>query len=78
MPGRLDWDQLHNVLLLVRQSSLLEGIQIMGQLGFDAMLVLQTGGLVLAIPLGIITYLITFRFFIHLKKKKQQKHLLNK
>lgn len=50
----------------------------MGQLGFDAMLVLQTGGLVLAIPLGIITYLITIRFFTRLQQKKQQKHLLNK
>ncbi|MCI5123527.1 MAG: DUF2062 domain-containing protein [Candidatus Electrothrix sp. AR5] len=78
LPGRLDWEQLHEILVLIRQSSFLEGIKIMGQLGFDAMLVLQTGGLVLAIPLGIITYLITFRFLIHLKKKKQQKHLLNK
>ena len=78
LPGRLDWDQLYEVLLLVRQSSLLEGIQIMGRLGVDAMLVLQTGGLVLAIPLGIITYLVTIRFFIRLQEKKQQKHLLNK
>ncbi|MCW5202984.1 DUF2062 domain-containing protein [Desulfobulbus sp. US2] len=78
LPGRLDWEQLHGVLVLVRQSSFLEGITIMGQLGFDAMLVLQTGGLVLAIPLGIITYLITIRFFIRLQEKKQQKHLLNK
>jgi uncharacterized protein (DUF2062 family) len=50
----------------------------MGQLGFDAMLVLQTGGLVLAIPLGIITYLISIRFFARLQEEKQQKHLLNK
>ena len=78
LPGRLDWEQLHGVLVLVRQSSFLEGITIMGQLGFDAMLVLQTGGLVLAIPLGIITYLITIRFFVRLQEKKQQKHLLNK
>ncbi|WP_339135989.1 MAG: DUF2062 domain-containing protein [Candidatus Electrothrix sp. GW3-4] len=78
LPGRLDWEQLHEVLVLVRQSSFLEGIKTMGQLGFDAMLVLQTGGLVLAIPLGIITYLITIRFFTRLQQKKQQKHLLNK
>jgi uncharacterized protein (DUF2062 family) len=78
LPGRLDWGQLYQVILLIRQSSLLEGISIMMNLGFDAMLVLQTGGLVLAIPLGIITYFVTIRFFIHLQKKKQQKHLLNK
>ncbi len=78
LPGRLDWDQLYEVVLLVRQSSILEGVTIMTHLGFDAMLVLQTGGLVLAIPLGIITYLVTIRFFIRLQQKKQQKHLLNK
>ncbi len=78
LPGRLDWDQLYEILLLIRQSSLLEGVQIMAQLGGDAMLVLQTGGLVLAIPLGIITYLITIRFFARIQQKKQQKHLLNK
>ncbi|MDU9049821.1 MAG: DUF2062 domain-containing protein [Candidatus Electrothrix sp. Rat3] len=78
LPGRLDWDQLHGTLILVRQSSFLEGIKIMGQLGFDAILVLQTGGLVVAIPLGIVTYLITIRFFLRLQKRRQQKHLLNK
>lgn len=78
LPGRLDWEQLHGILVLIRHSSFLDGIHIMGQLGFDAMLVLQTGGLVLAIPLGIITYLIAIRFFARLQEKKQQKHLLNK
>ncbi len=78
LPGRLDWEQLHGILVLIRQASFLEGIKVMGQLGFDAMLVLQTGGLVLAIPLGITTYLITMRFFVRLQEKKQQKHLLNK
>ena len=78
LPGRMDWEQVHDILLQVQQSSFLDGIKIMGQLGFDAMLVLQTGGLVLAVPLGIITYLLTFRFFTRLRQKKQRKHLLNK
>jgi hypothetical protein len=78
LPGRLDWNQLSEVILLVRQSSFLEGVNMMTHLGVDAMLVLQTGGLVLAIPVGIITYLITIRFFIRIQQKKQQKHLLNK
>ncbi|MCI5142640.1 MAG: DUF2062 domain-containing protein [Candidatus Electrothrix sp. ATG1] len=78
LPGRLDWKQLHDTLVLVRQSSFLEGVKVMSQLGVDAMLVLQVGGLVLALPLGIITYLITIRFFVRMQEKRQQKHLLNK
>ncbi|WPD23630.1 MAG: DUF2062 domain-containing protein [Candidatus Electrothrix scaldis] len=78
LPGRLDWKQLHGVLLLVRHASFFDGIKIMGNLGVDALLVLLTGGLVLAIPVGIITYLITFRLFTRLQEKRQHKHLLNK
>lgn len=78
LPGKLEWNQIHTTLLLVQQSSPLEGIKIMSHLGFDALLVLQVGGLVLATPLGIITYLIAIRFFTQIHKKKQQKKLLNK
>ncbi|MCI5133219.1 MAG: DUF2062 domain-containing protein, partial [Candidatus Electrothrix sp. EH2] len=78
LPGKLDWEQLHDILLQVQHSSFLEGIKIMGRLGVDTMLVLQTGGLVLAVPLGILTYFITFRLFSHLQHKKEQRHLLNK
>lgn len=69
LPGRLDWKQLHGVLLLVRHASFFDGIKIMGNLGVDALLVLLTGGLVLAIPVGIITYLITLRLFTRLQEK---------
>lgn len=80
LPGRLhaNQDQLHELLHLIRDASFLDGIKIMGQMGADAMLVLQTGGLVLAVPLGILTYLVAIRFFASLQKKKQRKHLLNK
>lgn len=78
LPGELGWNQIHTTLLLVQQSSPLEGVKIMSHLGLDALFVLQVGGLVLAIPLGFITYLIAIRFFTRLQKKKQQKQFLNK
>jgi uncharacterized protein (DUF2062 family) len=77
LPGRLDWNQLHDLLVLVREASFVEGIKIMSRLGFDAMLVLQTGGLAIALPLGIITYFVAIRLFVRLRLKKQGKHLLN-
>ncbi len=77
LPGRLDWNQLHDLLVLVREASFVEGIKIMSRLGFDAMLVLQTGGLAIALPLGIITYFISIRLFARLRLKKQGKHFLN-
>ena len=77
LPGRLDWNQLHDLLVLVREASFIEGIKIMSRLGFDAMLVLQTGGIALALPLGITTYFVAIRLFDHLRVNKQGKHLLN-
>jgi len=39
----------------------------------DAALVLLTGGLILAIPAGGITYFFTYRFFENIQKRRQRK-----
>jgi uncharacterized protein (DUF2062 family) len=62
---------------MVREAGIVEGVKILSHLSIDAILVMMTGGLVLAVPLGVVTYFISYRFFDHLQKKRQQKHLLN-
>ena len=76
LPNRLSWERLEETLNLIRESSLMEGLKIISQMGLDATLVLQTGGIVLAIPLGIGTYIFSYRFFVHIREKRRQKHLL--
>ena len=77
LPGRLTWERLQGVLAMVKEAGLVEGMKILSHLSFDAILVMLTGGFVLAVPLGVATYFISYRFFEHLREKRQQKHLLN-
>ncbi len=77
LPHRLTWERLQEVLALTKEAGFIEGAKILSHLSVDAMLVMLTGGIVLAVPLGLATYFCSYRFFDHLYKKRQQKHLLN-
>ncbi len=77
LPGRLGWDDLQDVLALVKESGFVESVKAICSLGIDAILVLLVGGLVLAIPLSIAVYFISFRFFSRIRDRRQKKHILN-
>ncbi len=76
-PGRLSWPQLKSALESIRQQGIIDSLYTLSELSLDALLVLQTGGLVLAVPLGFSTYFLSYYFFRKIEKKRQQKHLLN-
>ncbi len=77
LPGRLTWERLQQVLVLTKEAGFIEGTKILRHLSVDAILVMLTGGFILAVPLGIATYFFSYHFFEHIRKKRQQKHLLN-
>jgi uncharacterized protein (DUF2062 family) len=86
LPGRLHKEQLDNLLNMVHHTSLLallkgdhlmQAAKTIEELGLEAMLVLLVGGLLLAVPIGIVTYLLAIHFFTGLQKKRRQRHLLN-
>lgn len=77
LPDRLTWERIQEVLTMVKEAGLVEGMKILSHLSIDAILVMLTGGLVLAVPLGVATYFISYRFFVHIHEKRRQKHLLN-
>ncbi len=77
LPGRLNWARIQQVLEQLRAQGLLESLHTLSHLSMDAILVMMTGGIILAIPTGLLTYFFTYRFFTGLRLKRQQKHLLN-
>ena len=77
LPGRLTWERLQQILELIRTKGLMDSVRTIGDLGFDALLVMMTGGLILAVPTGVVTYLLIYRLFLGLRQKRRQKHLLN-
>jgi len=78
LPGRLTWEKIKSVLALIKTEGIMESLDTIRAMGFDAILVMMVGGAVLAIPAGIITYIIVFRFFTRIQEKRRQKHLLNR
>ncbi len=60
--------RLQQVLAMVKEAGFIEGIKILSHLSIDALLVMLTGGFILAVPLGIGTYFFSYRFFDHIQK----------
>ena len=78
LPGRLTWEKIGGILGLIKEKGILDSLEVIRQIGMDAMLVMLAGGMVLAIPTGIITYILVYRFFATVRQKRREKHLLNR
>ena len=78
LPGHLTWEKIKSVLALIKTEGIMESLDTIRAMGFDAIAVMMVGGVALAIPAGIITYVMVFRFFTRLQEKRRQKHLLNR
>lgn len=76
-PGRATWATLETTVTKMQQSNLSEAIILAGQIGFDTAIVVLTGGLVLALPLAMLSYPLIYRLFLRIAKKRSQKHILN-
>jgi len=76
LPHRLSWDRLQQVLAMTREAGLVDGFKTLSHLSVDAMLVMLTGGVILAIPTAIIAYYLSYSIFEKIQKRRQEKHLL--
>ena len=56
---------------------MLDNLHLIQQLGWDAILVMLSGGMVLAVPGGMFTYVVVHRLTLKFHEKRRRKHLLN-
>lgn len=77
-PDRLHWSHIQTLTVQIKESGILDNLDAIRQLGWDAILVLMTGGLFLAIPCGVLTYFVVYRFSVSFQKKRRERHLLNR
>lgn len=77
LPGRLSWEKILSTLNLIKTEGIMDSLHVLRAMGWDALLVMLTGGLTLAVPTGVLTYVLVFRFFARVREKRRQKHLLN-
>lgn len=76
-PGYLDWEKLHATLKIIQDEGVIQGLTSLEHFGWHALEVMLTGGLALALPVGLITYVLVFILFTKMRKRRQRKHLLN-
>lgn len=78
LPGRADWETLKMVIDRMHEVGFVEAIAVAGRVGLDTGMVLLTGGIVLALPLALLSYPVALRFFLRIERKRYEKHLLNR
>lgn len=77
LPGRLSWERIQGLLgLFASDAGFSQNLALLGQLGLEAVAVMLLGGVLLAIPFTCAGYLLSFKFFRALRKKRQEKHFL--
>lgn len=61
-PGQVTWEKIHETFVLLRAQGILDSLEALCAMGLDTLEVMLTGGVVMAIPTGVLTYLLTYRF----------------
>ncbi len=77
-PYELTWPRIQEVLhVLLSHPGFGKSLQVIVELGYEAAIVLLVGGVVLALPCSVVSYFLSFRFFLKIRQKRREKHLLN-
>lgn len=77
LPGRISWEHLEKVLLAVSDEGLLNALATFSHLGIKTITVLLTGGALIGIPAGIVSYFFALKFFRTLRVHRLRKQKLN-
>ncbi|HHO46995.1 MAG TPA: DUF2062 domain-containing protein [Desulfobacteraceae bacterium] len=77
LPGRLTWGRIEEVLHVLANQGFMDSLRAVSHLGIDAIAVMLTGGFLLGLPAALLSYFFSYYFFMAIRRKRQQKHLLN-
>ncbi|MFC1512862.1 DUF2062 domain-containing protein [Thermodesulfobacteriota bacterium] len=74
---RITWAHIRTVMdLVLSDAGFMERMTAVAHLGREALVTLLLGGFLLALPVGVIGYFFSYRFFAAIQRKKRQKHIL--
>lgn len=77
-PYHLNWEKIRAVLdALLSSNSFSHSLDAVAGLGFEAGVVMITGGVILALPFTLLSYYLSLKFFIAMRKKRIQKQILS-
>jgi len=77
-PYNFTWERMKAVLdILLAKPGFMESVHVLGGIGYEAVIVLLVGGSILAIPFTIVSYGLSLRLFVKIKKNRRKKHILD-
>ncbi len=77
-PYDLTWSRIKEAMdLMSHDPGFYKSLRILVELGYESVIVIVVGGMVLAIPFTIASYYLSLPVFQKIKKRREQKHLLN-
>ncbi|HET98532.1 MAG TPA: DUF2062 domain-containing protein [Desulfurivibrio alkaliphilus] len=78
-PIDLSWSRVRGTVeyMLSGSASWGEQLAALSLLGYESLAVMILGGVILAIPLALITYPLSLRLFLAIQRKRRQKHILS-
>jgi len=77
-PYELNWQKIKVVLdLLLSGQSFSASLTALADVGREAIIVMLTGGVILALPFTIVTYFVSLKLFLTIRDRRRKKHLLD-
>lgn len=76
-PDQLSWARIQSILYQIEEQGFLSSLDVLRGAGWDTIKVMLCGGVVLSLPAGLIAYFLARWFFIRIRRKRQEQHLLN-
>jgi len=77
-PYELSWQKMKSVLdVLLSNQSFSASLTAMADIGYEAIIVMVAGGIVLALPFTIFSYFFSLKLFITIREKRRRRHLLD-
>jgi uncharacterized protein len=76
-PGWVTWEQIQDTLRIISEQGMLDGIIALSGLGLKAIAVIETGGAIIGLPAGVISYCAARKFFRAVHVRRLNKQLLN-
>ncbi len=77
-PYELNWEKIKQALdILLSHQGFAESMKAVASLGYETLVVMIVGGLVLALPFTLISYYLSLHFFIKLRRKRREKQILH-
>ena len=76
-PGNISWEKMTELMdALSNGANFSDSLSALGHMGLEALLLLLIGGMILAIPFTIASYVLSLLFFRSMQQKRREKHIL--